>query len=326
MDLFLDTNTLLSFYHYSSDDLEELRKLAVLVRQREVELYIPSQVVREFRRNREAKIADALKQLREQKISFPFPQMSKDYPEHDELRRLQREYGESHRRLLENLERDIRDGALKADIVVDELLGLAAVIDCNNRIVSAAKDRFELGDPPGKRDSLGDAINWEALLEGLPDGTDLYFISGDRDFASPVDPDRFSDFLSQEWRRRKNGDIHFYKRLSNFLKDHYAQINLETEAEKDQLVQQLAASGSFKATHEIIGRLARYSDFTPAQVEGIVAAVVNNNQVEWIAKDPDVESFLQKAVVGHDAFVDPDLMSDFYDILNDDDGDDIELN
>lgn len=34
MNLFIDTNVLLSFYHVSSDDLEELEKLVVLLEQR----------------------------------------------------------------------------------------------------------------------------------------------------------------------------------------------------------------------------------------------------------------------------------------------------
>jgi predicted nucleic acid-binding protein len=40
--------------------LEELKKLTVLLEQKKLRLYLPSQVVAEFRRNREAKIADAL--------------------------------------------------------------------------------------------------------------------------------------------------------------------------------------------------------------------------------------------------------------------------
>ena len=47
-------------YHFSNDDLEELRKLRVLLEREEVILYLPQQVVEEFWRNREGKIFDAL--------------------------------------------------------------------------------------------------------------------------------------------------------------------------------------------------------------------------------------------------------------------------
>ena len=64
MHLFIDTNVLLSFFHVSSDDLEELKKLVVLLGQKKAQLYVPVQVKMEFRRNREAKVADALRRFR----------------------------------------------------------------------------------------------------------------------------------------------------------------------------------------------------------------------------------------------------------------------
>jgi hypothetical protein len=63
MNLFIDTNIFLSFYHLSSDDLEELRKLGVLLDKKKVTLLLPKQVIDEYRRNREVKIADALKPI-----------------------------------------------------------------------------------------------------------------------------------------------------------------------------------------------------------------------------------------------------------------------
>ena len=100
MNLFIDTNIFLSFYHLTSEDLEELRKLAVLLDQKKVTLYVTDQVIDEFRRNREAKIADALKRLTDQKLTLQFPQMCKDYPEYGELRELQKEYESAHSALL----------------------------------------------------------------------------------------------------------------------------------------------------------------------------------------------------------------------------------
>jgi predicted nucleic acid-binding protein len=59
--LFIDTNILLSFYHLTSEDLEELRKLIALVGSKRIELVLTQQIKDEFKRNRSAKIADALK-------------------------------------------------------------------------------------------------------------------------------------------------------------------------------------------------------------------------------------------------------------------------
>ena len=43
MDLFIDTNVLLNFFEYSSDDLEELNKLAVVLNAGRLRLLLPQQ-------------------------------------------------------------------------------------------------------------------------------------------------------------------------------------------------------------------------------------------------------------------------------------------
>jgi predicted nucleic acid-binding protein len=63
--LFVDTNILLSFYHLTSEDLEELRKLVALIDTGKIKLVLTEQVKDEFKRNRSAKIADAMKKLQE---------------------------------------------------------------------------------------------------------------------------------------------------------------------------------------------------------------------------------------------------------------------
>jgi predicted nucleic acid-binding protein len=90
MNIFIDTNIYLSFYHFSSDDLEELKKLVLLLSQGKLTLFLPWQVIQEFQRNRENKIEDALKTFSKQKLDFQFPQFCKDYPEYKELRDLQK--------------------------------------------------------------------------------------------------------------------------------------------------------------------------------------------------------------------------------------------
>jgi len=56
--LFLDTNVYLSFFHFTKDDLDQLRQLAVLVKHKDVTLLLPDQVIEEFRRNRDGKVLE----------------------------------------------------------------------------------------------------------------------------------------------------------------------------------------------------------------------------------------------------------------------------
>jgi hypothetical protein len=54
---------------------------------------------------------------------------------------------------------------------------------------------MSVGNPPGKQGSLGDAINWEALLAEVPDGEDLYLIADDRDYLSVLNENKPKEFL-----------------------------------------------------------------------------------------------------------------------------------
>lgn len=120
MNLFIDTNVFLSFYHFTGDDLEELKKLSVLMEQDEISLLLPEQVVDEFNRNRDRKIADALKRLREQSFKFQFPQLCKDYGQFTKLKKLQKQFEEHHAKLLEEVTLDASEENLKADKVVND--------------------------------------------------------------------------------------------------------------------------------------------------------------------------------------------------------------
>lgn len=308
MNLFIDTNILLSFYHFTGDDLEELKKLVVLLEKKKVQLYVPTQVIAEFRRNREPKIADALKTLREQRLNLHFPQVCKDYPEYEQLRKLQKEYEASHAAILNKLDTDINGSALKADKIIDELFELAVKIDCDTALVARARTRFDLGNPPGKDGSLGDAVNWEALLQSVPDSVDLHFVSDDRDYCSALDTETFSRFLGGEWGRKKKSSLVFYKRMSGFFKEHFPDIKVAAELEKDLAIQDFVRSGSFAKTHAAVAHLGRYDDFTPEQVNLIIHGAANNSQISSIIDDPDVSNFITSLVEKYEKVIDHGTM------------------
>lgn len=299
LNLFIDTNIYLSFFHLTSDDLEELKKLSVVLASGEIKLFLPEQVVQEFRRNRDAKVADGLKGLREQRLNLQFPQMCKDYSAYKRLRELQKEYDERHSALLKEIAVDISAQSLKADTLVQELFQQATRIPVSG-LVDRARLRIEVGNPPGKDGSLGDAVNWEALLENVPAGQELHFITDDRDFASPLDQSGFNSFLLWEWKEKKASDLRPYRRLSEFFKSVFPQIELASEAEKDLLIAKLASSWSFASTHVTVGKLSGYSEFSDAQANAIVSAAVSNTQVNWILGDDDVKRLIDAVVRGRE--------------------------
>lgn len=317
MNIFLDTNIFLSFYHFTNDDLEELKKLSVLLGQGKVKLYLPEQVIQEFTRNRENKIADALKQLREQKLDLRFPQFIKEYDEFENLRQLQRSYSKIHAELIQKAINDIQAQDLKADRVIQDLFKNGIEIPVNDSIKELARTRMAVGNPPGKNGSLGDALNWEILLQNIPNGEPLYFITDDKDYASPIDSNIFNAYLTKEWQDQKQSKVVYYKSLSEFFKEHFPKITLASELEKDLVIRDLANSSSFAETHTIISKLNKYSDFTISQINAIIDAINSNNQVYWIIDDPDVKEFLSKIIKGKEAQLKPESLRELYSTMKD---------
>ena len=300
MNLFIDTNVFLSFYHFTKDDLEELKKLSVLLEQGELTLFVPRQVLDEFSRNRQIKIADALKQLKDQRLNLQFPQICKDFEEYDHLRKLQKEYQEHHSTLIRQITEQVWQEKLKADETVRNLIKKAKVVENEDKAIADARLRMDVGNPPGKKGSLGDAINWELLLKHVPDEADLYFVSDDKDYFSPLDENEFNYFLLREWEKRKKSELVCYRRLSSFLKDHFPKITLASEFEKELYIQKLAASGNFSQTHSLVARLRRYGEFTATQINDIVEAVISNTQIFWILDDRDVNTFIRSVIEGNE--------------------------
>jgi hypothetical protein len=302
--LYIDTNVLLALYHFTTDELSELEKLRALLGQGKAKLYLPEQTRTEFKRNRDNKIADALKRLKDQKIALQFPQFCRDYPEYAELRQLEAEMQKKFASLITRATTDIEAIELQADKAIVHLFKSAHVIPTTADQVTRARLRMDLGNPPGKNNSLGDAINWEALLETVPSGADLVFISGDKDYVSPLKEDVFHSFLVDEWVRAKRSDIVFYKRLASFFKDHFPTSVLATDLERELLIKDLGDSASFATTHSVVARLDTYRDFNKAQRNAILDATLSNNQVHLIATDDDVHGFLTRVVAGHEAELD----------------------
>lgn len=292
MILFIDTNIYLKFYHFTNDELEELNKLIVLMDEKKIKLFIPQQVLDEFKRNREVKIADALKTFKAQKLNNTFPAFCKEYKEYQKIKDAITEFDKNKKDLIKNLELAIETFELKADQVINEIFQKAIKIPSSNTLIDQAKLRYDLGNPPGKKKSYRDALNWECLLAAIPEKEDLYFVSDDKDYFSEIDSKRFNSFLNQEWRDDKKSEIKFYKSLSELFKESYPTIKIASELKKDILIKDLEASDSFKIARRNLHKLSDYDNFTSDQINKIMRIAGTNNQVYWISEDQDINEIL----------------------------------
>jgi PIN domain len=288
--MFLDSNCYLSFYKLASVDLEELRKLVALVHSGEICLYITQQVRDEVARNRSKVVATSIDDAKKRNPSGGYPQLLRNYDGFAELDQAQREFSQKLNALVEVVEADAIEQRLHADKLIASLFADATLLD-DGEVLQRARERIDRGNPPGKGGSSGDAINWEAMLEGHPDQEDLDFITDDRDFRSPLVDDDLNEFLAKEWADRKRSKVRLYRDLAKFFIENFPAIKVAEDVVRNFAVNALASSSNFASTHVAITELERIGTFTVPQVDLLLGAAVTNSQVRWLLQDNDVSAF-----------------------------------
>ena len=293
--LFIDANIWLSLYSFTSNDLDQFSKLRTLKSQ-EIKLVIPSQTRDEVVRNRDARIKQTLSEFKLDNLKFPA--FCKNYPEYESFSQDYDALKMRHTQWCTAIRDDIRRRRLPADVAIEEFFDSCPITECTSEMIHKAELRSKLGNPPGKKGSIGDAVNWECLLATVPDGQDLFLVSEDNDYKTDLHENNLDLFLSEEWKTKKNSAVHLYTTLVEFLDAHVQEIKLQTEQKKDELIHGLKTSGNFQTTHAIIRSLTDYSEWSNAQIEDLCDAVIDNNQVGWILQDYDVFTFFDTALPG----------------------------
>ena len=296
INVFIDTNILLNFFHFSQDDIDALYNVFAPHEHGSAKVYLTEQVCDEFRRNRELRINDALKRFQQTDLSVQLPSFMKGYGEFNEIKEISNELQTKSKAILENVHKDISEHKLLADKLINEIFR-RGVIETTDEIYNEALKRVTLGNPPGKNNSIGDAINWTILLKQVPDGEDLHIISEDGDFYSSLDKKNVHPFLKDEWKKKKESKLKVYKTLGSFLDEHFDGVAFYFDDNKNKLIDDLKSSGSYARTHDIISELEKYKYFSLEEVERILSASVENSQVKDIAEDPDVSDFLNRVAV-----------------------------
>lgn len=215
--LFIDTNIFLSFYRFSNEQLHKLEELVSLIRAKKVKLYLTEQVIDEFNRNREKVFKDTMKVINDFSPKFLVPVMCNDMKEVKSIQTQLKQIEKKKKKIEERLKRQFKYNSLKIDMFMKEIISSTNVYEVTEIIYNRGLRRYHLGNPPGKNNSYGDAINWEILLENVPKRQPLYFIGNDSDHLSPMDKAQFSDFLSQEWKRKKGSSVILFNSILEFL-------------------------------------------------------------------------------------------------------------
>ncbi len=214
-NLFLDSNIWLSLYHFSKNDLTQFGKLQDHLGTN-IKLCIPQQVVDEVFRNRDAKIKNALSSFKDWKRPS-LPNCCKGYAEYDKFSEALAELEKYHKQWMSKILEDFHGQTLPADNVIKLFFDSVDITPCYSHIIHAAALRYRIGNPPGKDNKFGDAINWECLLETIPQNEDLYFISEDGDYQSAMENKSFNLFLGLEWKDKKKSENSLLPRFGIIL-------------------------------------------------------------------------------------------------------------
>lgn len=279
INLFIDTNVLLGFYRFTNDDLETLSKLEdIIIKTDRIKLYVTQQQIDEFYRNRDNVIKQSIDSMKVERPILP-----KTFSEHSEYSNAVREA----RELIAKINKIKQDtlnqalkGKLKADAIVKNIF--KSPVDTTQDIIERAKMRMAVGNPPGKNGSLGDAINWEVLLESVVSTdvlNDVHIISYDVDYRSMLDETKINTFLGSEWSGKKFGTVYLYRSLNDFFSKHFPDIELVDEAIKDGLIEQIGTANSFDNARSLIAQLYKLGNLSEGQAKSLFQSSTKNDQV-----------------------------------------------
>lgn len=281
--IFIDTNIYLDFYRVSKGDLNKLGILRNGFADPDIAnkfvLCVNMQNRDEYYRNRVNVIEATLKEFYFKKFDVPglisnqWPIASERFTQaQNQIEGLLQSLKDKTRRLLDNKD-------LEADRLIGSMMERPDPI--NEDIIKAAERRYKiLGNPPGKKDSCGDAIHWEYLLRKVPPSGELIIITADNDWYSSA-RDHPNDFLLDEWLQKKgsSSSLRMYRSIQAFLRKEMSVV-LEREVQKDRLLEELRNSSSFDESRRILGRLMEYKgELSGYQKTKLIQYSIENSQI-----------------------------------------------
>lgn len=292
--VFIDTNVYLRIFGKTSDTLNEIEVLLELVKSDDLNLFTTEQVQEEYFRNVEAEIDQAVRLVGAVPEKVELPRITQEFTQANDILGLVSDMRTKKKELLEAVRSAIENDELRTDAFVNKLFKNSTSVNRSEKVIEAARLRSDLGNPPGKIDSLGDQINWESLLHEVEDG-DLILISTDGDFSYKHHPDKPRKFLATEWAAHKGGELKLYNDLKTFLTSEFPDATDAKRVAIETTLKRFERSKSFLRTHAQIAILREHQkDLTWDDAYRAFRAFIDNSQVKWLAFDEDVQDFYER--------------------------------
>jgi PIN domain len=234
--LFIDTNKYLDLYRR-----DNIKNLLAILNEQVNNIFVTQQIVDEVHRN---KLTVAANFLREKQNKFTPVQVIAS----DLLAPLDSEEGNQFQTKLKNI---LKEYALikvdfdnlannllsKIQLSSDEVSIVLSPIFANakkhtSKEMQKAKDRKELGNPPGKKnDPIGDQLNWEQILTQFEGKKHLVIISSDCDFGTEYNKIFYlNQYLRDELCKvATNPDVYIHDSIKDGIKKYIEITNLNSE-------------------------------------------------------------------------------------------------
>ena len=138
-------------------------------KQKKIKMLITEQVIDEHARNRDREVAESVKRIDQIPTSAQIPRFAEHHESTKKLFDAIKYIKSAKTELVESVMAELKGGGLRADKLINELFALSPTLKRTPETYNRARIRRELGNPPGKKESLGDQINWEILLSSVPE-------------------------------------------------------------------------------------------------------------------------------------------------------------
>ena len=218
MKVFVDANIYLSFLRLSEEKLSTLEEFVKLVKKGKIKLVFPTITQDEVLRNIPSVARDYVKTTLTPEIKKSPPSLAVNIRgEYSKLSDLHTKYIDELKVLRDRYLDRIKK--IQSEII-EPLITKAETFSASEDVIQKAIYRKHCGNPPGKKDRIGDELVWELLLTNSKKHT-FAVISADSDWKDvlAIKKTELHPFLQREWAKTgPKGDIDFFGTLGSFMK------------------------------------------------------------------------------------------------------------
>jgi len=269
MNLFIDVNIYLNYFKMSSENTDSLDVLLKILKTKDnLRLLLPEQVLQEYSRNR-SNIANETELVlkKQKKLKLSLPPAVRNWSEAKEAKRLFKRLNSYYGKIIKRYNGELKNENSRVDKIINEIFDKATKISEEKNIMDRAYYRMLKGNPPGKKNSYGDAIIWESILDRWTN-ENLAIVTNDGDWLEKYDKKSLNRFLFQEWQEKAKKRIKVYsslgKFINNFKKKPIIKKKTIKREEKLGIMANIVQAGiSIKDTASTMGGLASSAYITP---------------------------------------------------------------